>query len=298
MGRKDRSLIWNTMQRKRMWFVRLLRLAESAIGWDGFPGYVDWTYLEYLLCRNGSAIVVYDEITDKYVVGQNASTGLLDIYGYPVNRRVIFRNGKSMAAYPENSVIVYNNAMRNNDVWIFDLIADEMCNIDMAIRVNVNTQKTMPLIPVQESQILGVKNLMNDMITNEPYKLVDPNGLDIEAFKTALLFDNKRSFTADNMITVQRELWNRALSFIGVNNTNIEKKERINTFETNANLDEIGIMRQNRMNARKYAANLMKEKFGLEVEPFYHSEKGVDANGAVYGQYAGIANERVAKEEP
>lgn len=297
MGKRN-SVFRQMAQRKNMWVMRMLRLARSAIQWEGLPDYLDITYLEQCLIRSGSAIIVYDEIADEYVVGGNSSVGLLDIYGYPINRSVIFRNGNKMNASVENSVIIWNTPTHDADLWMYNIIADDLCNIDMAVRTNVNTQKTMPIIPINQEQLLSAKNLMQDIAENQPYKFVDPMAMNVEAFKSALQFDNRKSFTADQLIEVERELWNRALTLIGINNTNVEKRERVNTFETNSNLDEILIMRRDKLNSREYACKKMKEKFGLDVSVKYYSDvmqtSGLERSGSNGGIYSAVTNDSPA----
>lgn len=293
MGRKNRrKTLYQQEQRKNMWLVRILRLAQSSIRWEGLPDELDLVYLEMCLARNGSAIIVYDDITENYLCGQNASVGNLDLYGYPLNRSVIFRNGLQMWATPENSVIIYNNPMRTGDLWLYEQIADDMANIDMAIKVNVNSQKTTPIIPTKFTNLLTAENIYQQIDENMPYILIDPEGLDVVAFKEALTFDNRKSFTSDQLIAVQRELWNRCLTMIGINNENVLKRERVNIAEANSNLDEIAIMRRDRLNAREEACKKMEEVFGLTVNASYYSDLRVsqegDGNGGVYN---GIAHD-------
>lgn len=280
------KLIIQTEDRLQMWNIRMLRLASSAIRWVGLPNTIDTVYLEYCLARSGRAIIVWDEEVGEWFCGQDASVGELDIYGYPMQRSIVFRNGRQMWFTPETSVIIYNNSMRTGDYWIYNIFANDLANMDMAVRINMNTQKTMPIIPTSQQQALSVTNLMNDIQENAPWKLVDEQSIDVEKFKSALMFDNRKSFTSDNIITVQREYWNRVLTFIGVNNVNVEKKERVNVFETNSNLDEIAIMRRDRLNARDMACIQMERLWGLKVKAEYWSDIrngiGGDGNGNVY----------------
>lgn len=286
MGNAKLMNLKQTQDRKLMWFMRMQRLSASSIRWSGLPKYLDITWLEQCLTRSGSAIIVRDDVTGRFYVGQNASCGPLDIDGYPIYRSLIFRNGKQIWATSEESVIIYNNPLRTGDYWMYEIIADEMCNIDMAVRVNISTQKTMPIIPIKENQLLSAKNLMYEREMNEPYRFVDPNGLNVDAFARAMQFDNRKSFTADNMIAVQRELWNRALTIIGINNANVEKRERVNIAEANSNLDEIAIIRRDRLNSRDFACGQMKLLWNMDVSANYYSNlrvaEGGDGNGKVY----------------
>lgn len=283
-------------QRSNYWLIRILRLACSAVEWRGLPDYLDLVLLEDILNKSGSAIIGYDEPLDMYVIGQNASVGNLDINGYPMDRRAIFRNGDNMRFTPETSVIIYNNSMRMSDLWMFNDIAGRMADMDCAIDINVNTQKTMPIIPTNQDQQITIENLYESIITNVPFILLEDKSLDLEGLKNALTFDNVRSFTADKIIAVQREIWNRCLTLIGVNNVNVEKKERTNIPEINSNLDEIYLMRRDRLNSRERAAKQLNLLFGLDVTVDYYNagrttEKGIEnplpeggmGDGSFYG---------------
>ncbi len=263
------------------WLTRMLYVSSSAIEWEGLPESCDPIFLENCLNRAGAAIMVRDEILDTYLVGQNASVGQIDIYGYPTDRRVIFLNGNTAKYDLDTSVIIYNNSMRSSDLWIFQHIAKRLADMDSAIDVNMQSQKTMPIIPVSPEQQLTIENLYSDIENNIPYTLVDANAVDVDMLRNALTFDNRKSFTSDLMIQVQRETWNRFLTYVGVNNVNIEKRERTNVPEINSNLDEIMVMRRNRLNSRQRAADLMREKWGIEVTPRYYSERSVDG-GDIY----------------
>ena len=285
MSGKNR-VIQKTIVRKNMWLVRMIRLAASTIKWEGLPDYIDTGWMEYNLTRSGSFILWKDSITGRYYAGQNASTGNLDIDGYPTIRSCILRNGQQVFLDPSESVIIYNNVMRTSDYWIYELMADTLASMDMAIMVNVNTQRTMPIVPIKKEQLLSAKNLIEDLEENIPYKFVDPVSLDIEAFKNALLFDNKNLLLADNIVKVQREYWNRCLTIIGINNANVEKAERVNIAEADSNMDEIATLRYDRIRQRDFACKEMKEIFGLDVRAKYVSNIRVrregDGNGNLY----------------
>lgn len=263
------------------------------------PESVDAIYLERCIVNSGSGMVVWDNVLEKALSGGNASTGNLDIYGFPLNRRIIFRNGQEARYDVADSVIVYGNSQRASDLWIFQYFADRMANADGAVDVNINSQKTMPIIPTTQDQQLTIENLYNDIISNIPYALVEQDTVNVDALKNALQFDNRKSFTSDLITATQREIWNRFLTFIGVNNVNIEKKERTNVPEIDSNLDEIYIMRRDRLNCREQAAEVMNRKFGWDVEvDYYHKIGEGGAYGALYGGSADDLRTDVSESTP
>ncbi len=279
---KQKEAWKRAMRVKNYLIVRMLNLASSSVKWEGFPDYIDTIRLENVLTRTGSAIIGYDDITDKYYIGQNASVGNIDFYGYPMNRKMIGADGQNIYFTPETSVIIYNNSTRSSDLWVFELFADWLSDILCAVQVNVNTQKTMPIIPTTQEQQLSVLNAYEDLVSNIPYVLVDQNSFNADSFKNALTFDNRKSFTSDQMIGVYRELWNQFLTYVGINNVNVEKRERTNVPEITSNLDEILMMRRNRINAREFACKQMSEILGLNVKVSYYGDIGGEMYGSLH----------------
>lgn len=284
--------VGNYYNRYWYWMRRIIRLASSSVRWEGLPTSIDTNYLEQCLCRSGSAIIVYDDVLDLYLCGQNASVGQLDIYGYPMDRRVIFMNGQNANYDDSTSVIVYNNTMREADWIVFKMIASRMADFDMAVDVNVNTQKTMPIVPANDNNKLTVQQLYESQINNVPYVMIDPSSLDLDAFKSALQFDNRKSFTADGIIQVQRDVWNWFLTYIGINSVNEQKKERLIVPEATANNEEVVTMRRSRINSRERACQQMKNLWGMDVSVGYWADnvsretlaEGGDISGGLYNR--------------
>lgn len=267
---------------ENIWLSKMFRLASSSIKWEGLPEEIDTVLMENLINRGSSAIIGFDDILGEWIVAQNASFGRIDHNGYPIIRRGVCVNGLNVNFENSGSVIIFNNSMRTNDFWIWNYCAEYMANLDMAIRINCNSQKTMPIIPASQPQQLTLENLYDNLESNMPYTLVDGNSMDVEKLQMALQFDNKKSFTADGLMMVQNEIWCRILTMLGINNINHFKKSGVNVQETDANLDEIVYFRRDRLNAREVAARKMKEVFGWDVKVSYYSE-GVNQRGLLYG---------------
>lgn len=268
------------LQYTNMWLYRILRLAYSSIVWSGIPKNVDLVYMEKCLNANGSAIIVYDSVMERAYAGQNISTGILDLDAVPINRAICFRNGMTANYTQSDSVIIFNNSMRVSDMWVFRMLAQEMADIDMAVKVNLLTQQTMPIIPAPQQQKLSIEAIFSNLENHIPYTVIDDQALSPDALRNALTFDNRKSFTSDLMISIQREKWNRILSFLGINNLNIEKRERTTVPEVNSNLDELLVMRNDRLAVRRQAADQMKEIFGWKVSVKYVGDM---EGGGIYG---------------
>lgn len=282
-GKRKRKAQLQNFNNENIWFQRIMRLASSSIHWKGLPDEVDTVLMENLINRSSGGILGYDDILGQYVIAQNASVGQLDVNGYPTIRRGVCVNGTNVSFGKDDSVIIYNNSAHTSDIWIWLYWAEYMSNLDQAIRVNCNTQKTMAMIPTSQQQALTIENVYENLEDNIPYILLDSKGVDIENLKNALVFDNSNSFTGDKLLYVQNEVWNRILTMLGINNINHFKRERVNIAETDANLNEVFFMRRDRLNIRKRAAEQMNKLWGLNVEvEYYADEVEVRQGGLLY----------------
>lgn len=291
--RKAQCRAWSAFQ---YWLSREIRLATSSIEWPGMPDTVDQIYLESILIKRGSAVIFRDDVTGEFVCGSNSSDGRLDWYGYPDHRIVTMRNGDTFRVSVEDSIIIYNNSLRESDMPYLLYVAGIMSDISSAIRVNVNTQKTMPMVPASIEQQLSIKNVLEDLDNNMPYVLLDNNSLNVEALKNALVFDNRKSFTGDLLIATRREEWNNFLTFNGVDNSNIEKKAQVNILESGSNLEEVLYMKRSKLNSRKEGCKLMKMKWGLNVDVQYYGQERRNQSGDIYN--AGQNRVRTDVPEP
>lgn len=279
--KRAKQRAWSAFQ---FWLSRELRVACSSIEWVGIPDTVDQIYLENILVKRGSAIIFKDDITNGYYCGANSSGGDEDWYGYPDYRVVTMRNGDTFRVATKDSVIIYNNSFRESDMPYMLYVADLMSEYTSAIRVNVQTQKTMPILPANQQQALAIEQTYANIENNIPYTIIDPNSINIESIKNALLFDNRKSFTADLISSVKREEWNNFLTFCGIDNSNIDKKAQVNVLESGSNLEEVLYMKRSKLNSRKEGCKLMKMKWGLNVDVKYYGQERGDKIGNLYGE--------------
>ena len=67
-------------------------------------------------------------------------------------------------------------------------------------------------------------------------------------------------------MTYKKQIWNEALTFLGINNIMEEKKERLVTGEVDSNNELINLNLQARLAPRKQACKEFNELFGLTGE--------------------------------
>ena len=70
-------------------------------------------------------------------------------------------------------------------------------------------------------------------------------------------------FVADKIMEYKKEIWNEALTYLGINNVEINKKERLITDEASSNNELINLNLQSFLAPRQEACRQFNEKFGL-----------------------------------
>ena len=73
-------------------------------------------------------------------------------------------------------------------------------------------------------------------------------------------------YVADKIQSLKTELWNEALTYLGISNISFQKKERMISDEVLRNQGGTIASRYSRLNARRKAADEINKMFGLNIE--------------------------------
>lgn len=243
------------------YYNRLTELAINVFEWKNLPPTVDPRFLELTLFADGMALFFRDDVLG-YLGLQTMIGGPLDVYRIPIYRRAYASNGYQLERDPTNSVIIFNNYLHTNCLLDIEMYAKRLYEIERAIDVNVKGQKTPILIKTSENQRLVMKNLYKQYDGNEPFIFGDKN-LDVNGVE---VLNTNVPFISDALQILKRQIWNEALTYIGIENSNTEKKERLVTDEIDSNLGGVRAQVLTRLNARKDAAVKINAMFGLNIE--------------------------------
>lgn len=242
------------------YYNRLTELAMSMFEWKNVPDSIDKRFLEMTLFSDGYAIFFKDEVLG-FLGLQCMIGGKLNVYRIPMERTAYSTNGYQKRLTEENSVIIYNNLIRTNSVLDVEMFATRLYNIDRTIDVNVNAQKTPILIQCDEKQRLTFKNLFKEYDGNAPV-IYGSKGIDTKGI-TVLKTD--APYQADKLQELKVQIWNEALTYLGISNINIQKKERMVTDEVIRNQGGTIASRYSRLEARREACEMINKMFGLDM---------------------------------
>lgn len=249
------------------YYNRLTELAISMFEWKNLPSSVDERFLELTLFTDGMAVFFKDDVLD-YLCLQCMIGGNLDIYRVPKYRKAYATNGYNNSLNENDSVIIFNNMLRTNSMLDIQMFSQRLANLDRAIDVNTNAQKTPVLVQCDENQRLTMKNLYMQYDGNEPFifgdKSLNTNGLKV--LKT------DAPYVADKLYQLKVQYWNEALTYLGISNSNVEKKERMLQDEVQINQGGVIANRYPRLEARRQACKKINEMFGTNISVDYRED--------------------------
>lgn len=247
---------------------RLTELATAMFEWKNLPPTVDARYLELHLFQNGSVVYFNDDILGDLCLDV-IYNGRLDVYGNPVLRRAYSGyNNYQKLLKSSNSVIIWNNYLRTNSFLDVKMFAGRLYNLDRIIDVNANAQKTPVLVQGTEKQRLTLLNLYKEFNGNAPFIFGDKN-LDLNALK---VLSTNAPYVCDKIYQLKTQIWNEALTYLGISNINIQKKERLITDEVTRNQGGTIASRHSRLESRREAVKKINAMFGTNIEVNYRED--------------------------
>ena len=271
MSKKNKTQFNENLLRNKgtymQYYYRLCELSMSMFEWKNLPDSIDPRFLELTLFEEGQAVFFKDEVMG-YLALQNAMGGVLDVYRIPKLRRAYAVNGYSKLLSEKDSVIIYNNYLHTNSILDVKMFAERLYNIDRAIDVNVNAQKTPILIRCNENERLSLENIYKEYEGNSPviFGTKDINLKDITSITT------QAPYVADKLYTLKTQIWNEALTYLGISNINVQKKERLISDEVQRNQGGTIASRYSRLESRRQACDKINKMFGLNIECNYRED--------------------------
>lgn len=247
---------------------RLTELAISMFEWKNLPPSVDARYLELHLFETGCMLYFDDDVLGNLCLDCIAS-GRLGVYGDPVLRRAYSGyNNYQKLLKESNSVIIWNNYLHTNSILDVKMFAKRLYNLDRIIDVNANAQKTPVLVQGTEKQRMTLINLYKEYDGNAPFIFGDKN-LDLNALK---VLQTGAPYVCDKLYQLKTQIWNEALTYLGISNINIQKKERLITDEVTRNQGGTIASRYSRLESRRQAVNKINAMFGTNIEVNYRED--------------------------
>lgn len=246
------------------YYAQLLEIAISRFKWINLPKTVDARFLELALNTKGFALFFKDE--DIGFLGMNTTIGgQLSNYNIPINRQAFASNGYKANRTIRDSVIIWNNLIHTNGQLKLLEFAKDLYNLECIIRTNANAQKTPLMILCDERTRLTMENLYQKYEGNAPFIFGSSRNTDLSVTSIQAM-NTQAPYLADKLYQLKANIWNEALTFLGISNISITKKERMLSDEVNRMQGGVLASRYSATEARKQACEEINNMFGLNID--------------------------------
>ena len=255
---------------------RFRRIALSMFEWVNLPKTMNARALEQNLYYMGQATLLKDE---KYgfINTKCAGSGYVNIYGLPSKFNCYSYNYKTMRELyvgpnplinddqkeieqQKECILVMNNWDRVPTAGSMELFAYRLYLAQRSCDVNVSAQRFPVMVVGDEKQRLMLENLYSQYNGNQPFIFGNKNQLNNEMLKT---INTEAPYVVDKLTEYKKEIFNEALTFLGINNVSVKKKERLTENESNENTELVNLNLQAMLAPRLEACRQFNELFGL-----------------------------------
>lgn len=246
---------------------RLKEYALNSFKWVNLPDTVDSRFIELTLFEQGRVCFFKDKDLGFLCLPATES-GKENIYGENRIKRIFASNGFNRKRTLSNSVMIYNNYLRTPTYTTCNLYAIRLARVTRTIDINVEAQKTPLLIICPENQKLALSNVYEQYRGNKPVIYTDSE-FNIDSVK---VLKTDAPYVVDKLCDYKHDLWNEVMTFLGVDNANQDKRERLVSDEVSANDEQIEQARFNMLDARLEACDKINKMFGTHISVKFRND--------------------------
>lgn len=238
---------------------RLRMLATSLFTWenlDEVAGIGASRFLEQALYDNGRACFVKDDNLGFLALKVNPSDKL-NVYDLPTKVEA-WSIGYNKQFNFDDIVYIMNNELEKPTLASLELFAYRLYEIERTMDVNLQAQKTPILIEGDTKSILTLKNVYMQWSGNIP---VIFGNKQFELNNKLNVLNTQAPYLLDKLDMHKHQIFNEALTILGIDNANVDKKERLITNEVESNTDLINYYLNCWYKTRKKACDEINNKF-------------------------------------
>lgn len=243
---------------------RLKLVATSLFTWEGLDdvaGVGASRFLEIALYENGRGVFFKDDELGYLALRVNPNDKF-NVYNLPT-KVICYSFEYNKEKDFDDVVYIMNNNLQKPTLETLKLFAYRLYEVEATINVNLLAQKTPILIEGDTKTILTLKNVYMQYSGNTPF-IFGNKQYDLSNRLSVLKTD--APYLIDKLTLHKHEIWNEALTYLGVNNANTDKKERLVTDEVNSNNELINYYLNCFYKTRKEACDRINEKYGLDIK--------------------------------
>lgn len=249
-----------------MYREEMLTLAENVFEFKNLPEFIDVSYLNKTLLRNGSIAFFMDEVLGLIALPYDV-IGNFDIYGRPLEIMARAANGTYYKKLKRDEfVIMYDNNGRYPIFLDICQMAERIALSKRTIDVNIVQQRTPRIWKTSEDKKRTLQDMLSE-IDGMMENIATYESIDIDDMNVVLA---PAPFVADKIDMHLDKEWAEFYRLIGVANLIEQKKERMIKDEMSASQGGTIASRFSRFEPRKRAIDEINKKFGTNIEVSYY----------------------------
>ena len=188
---------------------------------------------------NGVNVAFKDKMLGALCLPAVASSNI-NVYGIPKQYIAVGYNGKTWNLSNENAVLLRNNGSFSPDFYMIWHYCTRMADCEMAMKTNINVNKMPFALSGDPDQLLTMKNIVEQITGNKiaiykPKKIKSASGEPVEC----KVINTGAEYLADKINDSRLDYLSMLLTYLGLDNVSVEKRERLNTAEAGANDEHI-----------------------------------------------------------
>lgn len=257
------------VQSETKYFNRLANAYLSLGLFKNRPKEISERFMMLTMFRDGYTLFFKDDVLERFMSLRATLGGQFDFEDIPTDRRAYASNGyQNDDLNEENSVIIFDNMLHDIPAFVVWEFSERLANLDRIIDINANAQKTPLLLRCDDRDRLTLENVYKKYNGNAPVIYGD-KGMSPELIQA---IQTGAPYVADKLYELKSQIWNEALTFMGIPNVTDTKNERLIRDEVNRSQGGVIAMRQSRKKSINEACERINEIWGLNMSWDYNEE--------------------------
>lgn len=242
----------------RFWRTYLENIAIAGFTWENVPAGIDPRAIEYIMLYYGmgalfteSGGVLFAQAAPAENINMFYNPNKINLFspaGQCWQRHCNFWVNAENEVMPRDAVMLFDNMMRTPLSGFISNYARRLAAIDRTIDINVGAQKTPWIITGPEEAKATKKGIIKDLKNNKQFISQNSGITDIVNYE---VLNTNAPFVADKLLDAKKRILDEAITFLGADNANTDKRERVNTQEVLSNNEQVMLMRNSRLKCRK-----------------------------------------------
>lgn len=214
---------------------------------------------------NGTNVAFRDDKLGALCLPAVASSNI-NVYGIPKQYIAVGYNGFTWNLSNQKGVLLRNNGSYSPDLPLIYHYCDRMADCEMAMKTNINVNKMPFSLTGDPDQLLTMKNMIEQITGNKiaiykPKKIKTASAEPIEC----KVLNTGAEYLADKINDSRLDYLSMLLTYLGIDNVSVEKRERLNTAEAGANDEHIKSNLYLKLKCRQEDWNKVNKMLGCNV---------------------------------